>query len=144
MLTIRVECCCIFLNLYGWTLRSSLLIVFNNFLLIDAIDRSKINSDQKRFFIALSVYPLTFFANTPFKVKPDLKMYATFHSSLYLCVSIINIHIDIISLNITVFKFRFLRNRSIMHNLSHGSVNISHTLVLSFYTLHSMDSLNHS
>ena len=35
--------------------------VFNNFLLIDATDRSKISSDQKRFFI-----PLSFFANTPF------------------------------------------------------------------------------
>ena len=33
----------------------------------DATDRSKISSDQKRFFIALSLYPLSFFANTPFK-----------------------------------------------------------------------------
>ena len=43
--------------------------VFNNFLLIDATERSKISSDQKRFFIALSLYPLWFFANTSFK-KP--------------------------------------------------------------------------
>ena len=43
------------------------LVVFNNFLLIDATDRSKINSAQKRFFIALSIYPLSFFSNTPFK-----------------------------------------------------------------------------
>ena len=42
--------------------------VFNNFLLIDATDRSKISSDQKRFFIVLSLYPLSFFANTPFNV----------------------------------------------------------------------------
>ena len=41
---------------------------FNNFLLIDATDRSKISSDQKRFFIALSLYPLSFFANTPFNL----------------------------------------------------------------------------
>ena len=40
-----------------------------NFLLIDATDRSKISSDQKRFFIALSLYPLSFFANTPFKME---------------------------------------------------------------------------
>ncbi len=40
---------------------------FNNFLPIDATDRSKSSSDQKRFFIALSLYPLSFFANTPFK-----------------------------------------------------------------------------
>ena len=39
----------------------------NNFLLIDATDRGKISSDQKRFFIALSLHPLSFFANTPFK-----------------------------------------------------------------------------
>jgi len=45
----------------------SLWDVFNNFLLIDATDRSKISSDQKRFFIALSLFPLSFFANTPFK-----------------------------------------------------------------------------
>ena len=49
------------------TLRSSVLVVFNNFLLIDATDRSKISGDQKRFFIALSLYPLSFFAKTPFK-----------------------------------------------------------------------------
>ena len=41
--------------------------VFNNFLLINATDRSKISSDQKRFFIALSLYPLSFFAKTPCK-----------------------------------------------------------------------------
>ena len=55
---------------FVWILRSSVLVVFNNFLLIDATDRSKIRSDQKRFFIALSLYPLSFFANTPFKVTP--------------------------------------------------------------------------
>ena len=39
--------------------------VFNNFLLIDSTDRIKISS----FFIALSLYPLLFFANTPFKLS---------------------------------------------------------------------------
>ena len=53
---------------FVWTLRYSVLVVFNNFLLIDATDRSKISSDQKRFFIELSLYPLSFFANTPFKL----------------------------------------------------------------------------
>ena len=37
---------------------------------LDATDRSKISSDQKRFFIALSLYLLSFFANTPFKSVP--------------------------------------------------------------------------
>ena len=50
-----------------WAIRSSVCDVFINFLFIDATDRSKISSDQKRFFIALSLYPLSFFANTPFK-----------------------------------------------------------------------------
>ena len=52
---------------FEWALSYSIWDVFNNFLLLDATDRSKINSDQKRFFIALSLYPLSFFANTPFK-----------------------------------------------------------------------------
>ena len=51
---------------FVWALRSSVWDVFINFLLTDAADRSKISSDQKRFFIALSLYPLSFFANTPF------------------------------------------------------------------------------
>ena len=53
---------------FVWALRSSVWNVFHNFLLIDATDRSKISSDQKRFFIASSLYPLSFFTNTPFKV----------------------------------------------------------------------------
>ena len=52
---------------FVWALRSSVWDVFINFLLIDATDKSKINSDQKCFFISLSLYPLSFFANTPFK-----------------------------------------------------------------------------
>ena len=62
-------------------LSSSVWDVFNNFLLIDATDRSKISSDQTRSFIALSLYPLSFFAKTPFKwhivtitIKPRITM----------------------------------------------------------------------
>ena len=54
------------LSEFVWTVSSSVFVVFNKFLLIDATARSKISSDQKRFFIALSLYPLSFFANTPF------------------------------------------------------------------------------
>ena len=54
---------------FVWTLSYLVWDVFNNFLLIDATDRSKIRSDQKRFFIALSLYPLSFFANTPFNYE---------------------------------------------------------------------------
>ena len=68
---------------FVWALRSSVWDGFINFLLIDATDRSKISSDQKRFFIALSLYPLSFFANTPFKeFKTQLK-YGRFHLKLY-------------------------------------------------------------
>ncbi len=63
------------LSEFVWTLRSSVFVVFNNFLLIDATDRSKISSDQKRFFIALSLYPLSFFANTSFNDNQKLKYY---------------------------------------------------------------------
>ena len=53
---------------FVWARRSSVWDVFINFLLIDATERSKISADQKRFFIALSLYPFSFFANTPFKL----------------------------------------------------------------------------
>ena len=52
------------LSEFVWILRSSVLVVFNNFLLIDA-DRSKICSDQKRFFNAWSLYPLSFSRTLP-------------------------------------------------------------------------------
>ena len=41
---------------------------FNNVLLIDATGRSNISSDQKRLFFAVTLYPLSFFANTSFKL----------------------------------------------------------------------------
>ena len=51
-------------------------MVFNNFLLIDETERSKISSDQKRLFFAVSLYPLSFFVNTPFKVElPSLPVW---------------------------------------------------------------------
>ena len=58
---------------FVWALSYWVLDGFNKFLLIDATNRSKISSDKKRFFIALSLYPLSFFANTPFKVGPVLE-----------------------------------------------------------------------
>ena len=50
------------LSEFVWTLRSSAWVVFNNFLRIDATDRNKISSDQKR----------SFFANTPFNILIDI------------------------------------------------------------------------
>ena len=78
--TIRVECCN-FLNLYGrYVLQHELF--FYNFLLIDATDRSKISSDQKRVFSAVSLFPLSFFANTPFNIK-DLDLIGSVVFSLW-------------------------------------------------------------
>ena len=62
----------------------SIWYVFVNFLLIDATDRSKISSDQKRFFIALSLYPLSFFANTPFNLRIPYKRFTDYISLISL------------------------------------------------------------
>ena len=45
---------------FVWTLRSSAWVVFTNFLLIDAADRSKINSDQNRLFFIKAYTPFHF------------------------------------------------------------------------------------
>ena len=51
------------------TIRSAVLVVFNNFVPRHATDRSKISSDQKRLFFAVSLYPFHFFAKSPFKKR---------------------------------------------------------------------------
>ena len=43
------------------TLRSAVWVFFNNFLLIDATDRRKISSDQKRLFFAVSLRDYFYF-----------------------------------------------------------------------------------
>ena len=63
------------LSEFVWTLRFLARVVFNNFLLIDATDRIKISSDQKRLFFAVRLYPLSFFMNTPFKLKLFAKIW---------------------------------------------------------------------
>ena len=55
------------LSEFVWTLLSSVLAGFNHFLLLNSTERSKISSNQKRLFFAVNLYPLSFFANTPFK-----------------------------------------------------------------------------
>ena len=55
---------------FVWTLRSSVWVVFNHFLLIDVTDRSKINSNHHRIRFDgfdVSLYLLSFFTNTLFK-----------------------------------------------------------------------------
>ena len=80
---------------FVWALSYSVWDVFKNFLLTDATDRNKISSDQKRFFIALSLYPLSFFANTPFKVpllcgSVNTKIIYTHVAVLILCIQNVN------------------------------------------------------
>ena len=57
-------------------------LFFNNLLLIDATDRSKIGSDQKRLFIAVRLYP--FFANTPFNQERTLINVESFNVIFFL------------------------------------------------------------
>jgi len=52
----------------------------SSFLIIDSTDRSKISSDQHLIFFDVGLYPLSFFANTPFneeKVKTTCKVLDT-------------------------------------------------------------------
>ena len=63
---------------FVWTLRSSPRVVFNNFLLIDAKDRNKISSEQKRLFFAVTLCPFYLFANTPFKPRKNCKIFHIF------------------------------------------------------------------
>ena len=53
---------------FVWTLRSSVWVVLNNFLLIDATDRSKISSNHRRIF----------FANTPFHYKFSFRKFGKY------------------------------------------------------------------
>ena len=47
---------------FEWIIiRSLIWVVLNNFLIIDATDKSKISSDQKRLFFAVSLFPFSFF-----------------------------------------------------------------------------------
>ena len=57
------------LSEFAWTQRSPVCVVFNNFLFIDAKGATRISSDKKRLFFAVSLYPLLFLANTPFKER---------------------------------------------------------------------------
>jgi len=54
------------LSEFVWTLRSSVWDVLKKFLLIDAIDITKIRSNHHQLFLTVSLHPLSFFANTPF------------------------------------------------------------------------------
>ena len=69
---------------FVWALSYSVWDVFNNFLLIDATNGSKISGDHKRFFIALSLYPLSFFANTPFNFVAWQSIFCADQSLLHL------------------------------------------------------------
>ena len=73
------------LSEFVWTLRSSAWAIFNNYLLIDATDRSKISSDHHWIFFDVNLYPLSFFANTPFNVGSILYRDLLESSSELLC-----------------------------------------------------------
>ena len=54
---------------FVWTLRSSIWFVFNNFLLINAANRSKVCSDHHQKFFDVSLYPIHFFRTLPLIIK---------------------------------------------------------------------------
>ena len=72
---IRVVCCN-FLNLHR-----RYVLWYKSFL---TTDRSKIGSDQKGLFIAVRLYPLYFFANTPFNQKRTLLNVKSFNVIFFL------------------------------------------------------------
>ena len=69
---------------------------------IDATDRGKISRDQKRFFIALSLYPLSFFANTPFKMDTNLHVFKM-DTNLNVFKMDTNLHVFKMDTNLHVF-----------------------------------------
>ena len=98
---------------FVWALRSSVWDVFINFLLIDATDRSKISSDQKRFFIAIILYPLSFFANTPFKQLYNGTTHQTFIGSImWKIISYFKLEKCLI-LIMSILTFKKMRNSQI-------------------------------
>ena len=52
-------------SVFHYFVKSFFSVKYNNFVLIDATDRSKINSDQKRLFFAVSLYPFYFSRTLP-------------------------------------------------------------------------------
>ena len=101
---------------FVWALRSSVWVVFINFLLIDATDRNKISNQQIRLFFAVSLYPHSFFANTPFntvdvqtktkQVHLWIKYVQTKTKQVNICES--NMPLGIIMKEDTFFFFNFL------------------------------------
>ena len=67
---------------FVWILRSLVLVVFNNFLLIDATHRSKIRSDQKRFFYRINPIPPFIFREHSLSSPLNLKVVFLFYSCM--------------------------------------------------------------
>ena len=118
------------LSEFVWTLRSSVWVVFNNFLLIDATDRSKISSDQKRLFFAVNLYPLTFFVNTPFKTPPKFINFGHFS------VAMVTLEMEIIQKRIfftTFISLLFYTTRQTKVPKLHGRLKFSQSWFMSFW-----------
>ena len=106
---------------FVWPLSYSVWDVFNNFLLIDATDRSKISSDQKRFFIALSLYPLSFFANTPFKDQHMLNINFNFKDTMK-AHHILEISLDVQSFLCTLSFINYPKSKTIIKSFLNSHV----------------------
>ena len=117
---------------FVWALRSSVRDVFINFLLIDGTDRIKISSDQKLFFIALSLNPLSFFANIIglwVLVHLDGKVWIDYHSfnflSHFINVPYVHCYISLLPLsNVSrrgVKDILLSLNYLYLYQMSHGA-----------------------
>ena len=71
------------------TILSWAWVVFNNFLLIDATDRSKISSCQKHFFFAVSLYPFHFSRTLPLRRRLFLTNYCPINVEHCNCVVVL-------------------------------------------------------
>ena len=103
---------------FVWALRSSVWIVFNNFLLIEATDRSDRSSDQKRLFFIVS--HLSFLATTPFNT-PKLLQLISFNIIHFLQ----SVNLECINIIILVYSVYITRLQKMCMNFNYWYTDVS-------------------
>ena len=83
------QCWMLHLSEFLWTILSWAWVVFNNFLLIDTTDRSKISSCQKHLFFAVSLYPFHFSRTLPLRRRLFLTNYCPINIEHCNCVVVL-------------------------------------------------------
>ena len=77
------------------TLRSSVWVVFNNFLIIDATDRSKISSNHHRIFFDISLYHISCISSQYLYIFYYYTLYADGKRKLSYILKSLNIYLSI-------------------------------------------------